>query len=285
MNNASQTGADVRRLARAGELSSPTAGLAMGFVQANLVVVPGVLADDFRVFCENNPKPCPLLDVTAPGDPEPRKVAPGADLRTDLPRYCVYRDGVLIDEPVDLRTWWKDDLVAFLLGCSFTFENALLEAGVPVRHLEEKRNVPMYRTNIACRPSGIFQGPMVVSMRPMLPALVETARQVCARFPRAHGEPVHAGDPSALGIADIHRPDFGDGVTIQPGEVLGGDNVNTPAVAVKRDGPLAHREQGVVSTAADIQAGMILRAALADDDAARLDVLAAVSLDAKALRV
>jgi uncharacterized protein YcsI (UPF0317 family) len=191
----------------------------MGYVQANLVVVPRDLADDFHCFCENNPKPCPLLDMTAPGDPEPKKVALGADLRTDLPRYCIYREGKLIDEPTDLKKWWRDDLVAFLLGCSFTFENALLEAGVPLRHLEEHCNVPMYRTNIACLPSGIFQGPMVVSMRPLHPELVETARRVCARYPRAHGEPVHAGDPSALGIADIHSPDFGDAVTIRPGEV------------------------------------------------------------------
>src|SRR5262245_61910197 len=130
--NSPQTGADVRRLARLGELTSPTAGLAMGHVQANLVVVPRELADDFRRFCENNPRPCPLLDVTAPGDSEPKKVAPGADLRTDLPRYCVYREGQLIEEPAELLKWWNDNLVAFLLGCSFTFENALLEAGVPV---------------------------------------------------------------------------------------------------------------------------------------------------------
>src|SRR5262245_52199434 len=213
------TGSEVRRLARSGELTGPTAGLAMGYVQANLVVVPRELADDFRAFCEHNPKPCPLLDVTAPGDPEPKRVAPGADLRTDLPRYCVYRNGKLIDEPADLMRWWSADLVAFLLGCSFTFENALLEAGVPVRHIEEKRNVPMFRTNIDCKPVGLFAGPMMVSMRPVPAALVETARRVCARFPRAHGEPIHAGDPRAIGVADIHRPDFGDPVTIHPGEV------------------------------------------------------------------
>src|SRR5262249_42593957 len=140
------TGANVRRQCRDGELAVPTPGLALGHVQANLVVVPQDLAFDFLLFCQRNPKPCPLLDVTGPGNPEPRFVAPGADLRTDLPRYRVYRHGELAEEPADLRAWWRDDLVAFLLGCSFTFENALLQAGVPVRHLECGCNVPMYRT-------------------------------------------------------------------------------------------------------------------------------------------
>src|SRR5436309_1563916 len=146
------SGAEVRRRARHGELDGPTAGLALGYVQANLVVVPRELAFDFLLFCQRNPKPCPLLDVTEPGDPEPKFVAPGADLRTDVPRYRVYRDGSLAEEPTDVREWWRDDLVGFLLGCSFTFENALLEAGVPLRHVELGRNVPMYRTNIPCRP-------------------------------------------------------------------------------------------------------------------------------------
>src|SRR2546430_587507 len=123
-------GADLRRLARAGELTGPTAGLALGFVQANLVVVPKECAFDFLLFCQRNPKPCPLLDVTEPGDPEPRWAAPGADLRTDLPAYRVWRRGELVDEPEDVRRYWRDDLVAFLIGCSFTFENALLQAGV-----------------------------------------------------------------------------------------------------------------------------------------------------------
>src|SRR5438445_1371448 len=157
------TGADVRRAARACELIGPTAGLAMGFVQANLVIVPKDLAFDFLLFCQRNPKPCPLLDVTEPGDPEPRLAAPGADIRTDLPRYGVYKNGQLADEPTDLTDYWRDDLVGFLIGCSFTFESALIQAGLPVRHIEAGINVPMYRTNIPCKPAGIFQGPMVVS--------------------------------------------------------------------------------------------------------------------------
>ncbi len=213
------TGAEVRRQARAGGWTSQTSGLALGYVQANLVVVPRDLAFDFLLFCQRNPKPCPLLDVTEPGDPEPKAVAPGADLRTDVPRYCVYRDGERALEPLDLTEHWQGDFVGFLLGCSFTFENALLAANLPVRHIEEGRNVPMYRTNIPCRPAGVFQGPMVVSMRPMTMAEAIRAVQVCSRFPRAHGAPIHIGEPGAIGIRDLNRPEFGDMVTIGPGEV------------------------------------------------------------------
>jgi len=213
------TGAEVRRLARTGQLNGPTPGMARGYVQANLVIVPRDLALDFVLFCQRNPRPCPLLDVTEAGSAEPRLTAPGADLRTDLPCYRVYQQGDVVEEPADLQRWWRDDLVGFLLGCSFTFENALLQAGVPLRHIERGCNVPMYRTNIACQPAGIFHGPMVVSMRPLTPAQTIKAVQVCSRFPRAHGAPLHFGDPAALGIRDLDRPDFGDAVDIQPGEV------------------------------------------------------------------
>jgi uncharacterized protein YcsI (UPF0317 family) len=234
------TGADVRRLARTGELTGPTPGLALGYVQANLVVVPRDLAFDFLLFCQRNSKPCPLLDVTEPGSAEPALIAPGADVRTDLPRYRVYRNGELIEEPTDLRGWWRDDFVAFLIGCSFTFENALLQAGVPVRHVEQGCNVPMYRTNIACRPAGKFRGPLVVSMRPLTPAQAITATRICTRFPRAHGTPVHFGDPSAIGIRDLNRPDFGDPVTIRPGEVpvFWACGVTPQAVAMEARPPL-----------------------------------------------
>ncbi len=213
------TGADVRGQARTGQWTSPTPGLAMGYVQANLVIVPRSLAFDFLLFCQRNPKPCPVLDVTEPGSPEPKLVAPGADLRRDVPRYRVYRHGELVEEPDDLTGHWQDDFVGFLTGCSFTFENALQQAGLPVRHLESGRNVPMFRTTIACRPAGVFHGPMVVSMRPMTMAQGLRAVQVCSRFPRAHGAPVHIGSPATLGIRDIDRPDFGDPVEIRPGEV------------------------------------------------------------------
>jgi uncharacterized protein YcsI (UPF0317 family) len=213
------TAAAVRAASRSGAFAGPTPGLALGYVHANLVIVPRDLAFDFLLFCQRNPKPCPLLDVTEPGDPEPRGVASGADLRTDLPAYRVFRHGELVDEPADVTGYWRDDLVAFVIGCSFTFENALLQSGVPVRHVEQNCNVPMYRTNIPCRPAGAFRGPMVVSMRPLTPARAVRAAQICARFPRAHGTPVHFGDPAAIGIADLARPDFGDPVDVRPGEV------------------------------------------------------------------
>jgi uncharacterized protein YcsI (UPF0317 family) len=234
------TGAEVRRRARHGELDGPTPGLAPGYVQANLVVVPRDLAFDFLLFCQRNPKPCPLLDVTEPGDAEPKLVAAGADVRTDVPRYRVYQNGKLIDEPLHLSAWWRDDLVAFLLGCSFTFENALQQARVPVRHIEQGCNVPMYRTNIACRPAGVFRGPMVVSMRPLTPAQAVTATRVCGRFPRAHGTPVHFGDPAAIGIRDLDKPDFGDPVEVRPGEVpvFWACGVTPQAVAMEARPPL-----------------------------------------------
>ena len=213
------TGAQVREAARCGELTGPTPGLALGFVQANLVVVPRDLAFDFLLFCQRNPKPCPLLDVTEPGEPVPREIAPGADIRTDVPCYRVYRDGELVDEPADLHAYWRNDLVSFLIGCSFTFENALLEAGVPVRHIEEGRNVPMYRTSLPCRPAGKFRGPLVVSMRPLTPEQTVKATGICGRFPKSHGAPVHFGDPAAIGIRDIAQPDYGDAVAIRSGEV------------------------------------------------------------------
>jgi uncharacterized protein YcsI (UPF0317 family) len=229
------TGAQVRARAASGQLVGPTCGLAIDYVQANLVVLPRELAFDFLLFCQRNPKPCPLLEVTEPGSSEPRVVAPGADLRTDLPRYCVYRDGILIEEPTDLTRWWRSDLVAFLLGCSFTFEKSLLQAGVPVRHIELGRNVPMYRTNLECQPAGIFHGPLVVSMRPMTPAQTIDAIQICSRFPQAHGAPVHFGAPDAIGIHDLARPDFGDAVEVRAGEVpvFWACGVTPQAVAMK----------------------------------------------------
>ena len=213
------TGRDVRAACRDGVLTGPTPGLAAGFVQANLVILPRDWAFDFLLFCQRNPQPCPLIDVCDPGDPEPKYAAPGADLRTDLPGYRVWRHGELVDEPANLCDLWRDDFVSFLIGCSFTFESALLAADLPVRHIEENRNVPMYRTSLECRPAGRFSGPLVVSMRPMLPEQILTATEICSRFPKAHGPPVHFGDPTVIGIADIARPDYGDAVTIKPGEL------------------------------------------------------------------
>ena len=211
--------AEIRRQCRAGEFSGLTAGQAPGRVQANLMIVPRAAAYDFAVFCQRNPKPCPLLDITDPGDPEPRAIAPGADIRSDLPRYRVFRHGELVDEPTDVRDLWRDDLVGFLIGCSYTFEEALSEAGLPLRHIEQGSNVAMYRTSRTCTPSGGFKGPMVVSMRPMTPEQAARAVEVTRPYVRAHGAPVHVGDPAALGIADLDAPDYGDRVTVKPGEV------------------------------------------------------------------
>jgi uncharacterized protein YcsI (UPF0317 family) len=182
-------------------------------------MVPRELAFEFLLFCQRNPKPCPVLDVTEPGDPEPRGIAPRADLRTDLPAYCIWRDGRLSEEVSNLKSHWRDDLVSFLIGCSFTFENALLQAGLPVRHIEMKRNVPMFRTKIPCKAAGRFHGPLVVSMRPMLPEQAIRATNICSRFPKSHGSPVHLGDAAQIGIPDLQRPDYGEPVEFRPGEI------------------------------------------------------------------
>ncbi|KNB53935.1 putative hydro-lyase [Streptomyces caatingaensis] len=214
---ASVSPADARAAFRAG-LATPTAGWSDGRTQANLIAVPADWAYDVLLFAQRNPKPCPVLDVTEPGSPA-TVLAPGADLRTDLPRYRVWRDGEPAGEPTDVTGVWRDDLVAFLIGCSFTFEGALREAGVPLRHVEQGRNVPMYLTDRQCRPAGRLHGPMVVSMRPVPARLVDTARRLTALMPAVHGAPVHAGDPAELGIADLSRPDFGDPVPARPGDV------------------------------------------------------------------
>lgn len=210
---------EIRADIRAGKITGVTAGLGPGYVQANLAVLPRDYAYDFLLFCQRNPRPCPLLEVTDVGSPEPAGVAPGADLRTDLPRYRVWKHGELVDEVTDVRAYWRDDLVAFLLGCSFTFEWALLEAGIRLWHIEHGRNVAMYRTTVACRPAGVFHGPMVVSMRPIPAGEVARAVAASARFPLAHGAPVHVGDPAALGIADLAKPDWGDPQEFRPGDV------------------------------------------------------------------
>jgi uncharacterized protein YcsI (UPF0317 family) len=198
----------------------PTAGLAPGYVQANLVILPQEHAFDFLRFCFLNPKACPLLDVSEAGSPAASSYwAEGSDLRTDLPKYRVYQHGELVAEPTHLLDLWRDDFIGFLIGCSFTFEQALIHEGIPVRHQECGCNVPMYRTNIQTRPAGIFQGPVVVSMRPMPGLLVPKAVRVTERYPSVHGAPLAVGDPAGIGIADLQKPDYGDPVPIRPGEV------------------------------------------------------------------
>ncbi|MFG2194239.1 putative hydro-lyase [Streptomyces sp. NPDC048639] len=195
-----------------------TAGWAPGHTQANLIAVPADWAYDVLLFCQRNPRPCPVLDVTDAGA-WTTPLAPGADLRTDVPRYRVWKHGELVDEPAEVTGHWRRDLVTFLIGCSFTFESALSGAGVPMRYVEQGRNVAMYVTNRQCRPAGRLHGPLVVSMRPVPAGLVDTAVRETALMPAVHGSPVHHGDPAALGIADLDRPDFGDPVEAEPGDV------------------------------------------------------------------
>src|SRR5438552_7693511 len=210
---------EIRADIRSGKLTSVTAGLGEGYVQANLAVLPKEYAYDFMLFCQRNPRACPLIEVTDVGSPEPTGVAPGADLRTDVPRYRIYKDGVLADEVTDATPYWRDDLVAFLLGCSFTFEWALLEAGIKLWHVEHGKNVAMWRTSTQCRPAGVFHGPMVVSMRPIAAAQLANAVTASARFPGAHGAPVHVSDPAAIGITDIALPDRSDAPEAARGDV------------------------------------------------------------------
>jgi uncharacterized protein YcsI (UPF0317 family) len=208
---------ELREQFRSG-LVRPTAGLAPGLAQANLIALPRDWAWDMLLYGQRNPKPCPVLDVGDPGSPA-TTLAPGADLRTDLPLYRVWRDGKLVEEVRDATAAWRDDLVAFLIGCSFSFEASLLAAGIDVRHISAGSNVPMFRTSRACRPAGRLHGELVVSMRPIPAERVAEAVTISGRFPAVHGAPVHVGDPAGLGIADLSRPDFGDPVELRPGEV------------------------------------------------------------------
>ena len=204
---------------RSGLHRGPTPGLAPGYVQGNLAVLPAAMAADFLRFCQRNPKPCPLIGMGETGVPAVPALGVDLDIRTDIPGYCLFRDGELVEELRDLKAVWRDDLVAFVIGCSFSFEEALIEDGIRMRHIDLGCNVPMYRSGIATAPAGPFGGPMVVSMRPMTPRDAIRAIQITSRFPGVHGAPVHFGDPQAIGIADIARPDFGDPVEILPGEV------------------------------------------------------------------
>ena len=231
---------EVRYRIRSGEYTEPTGGLASGHVQTNLVILPEDYALDFLKFCVRNPKPCPILEVTDVGSPVPLSMAPGADLRTDVPRYRVYEYGRLADEPTDIRSYWRGDLVSFLIGCSFTFEKALLDAGLRLAHLDQGRNVPMYVTGLECVPSGPFSGPMVVSMRPYRPDEIPLAVTVSGRYPAMHGAPVHVGNPEALGVRDLEEPEFGDPISIGEDQmpIFWACGVTPQAVAMKVAPPL-----------------------------------------------
>jgi len=214
-----EAGRRERRRIRAGDFSGPTAGLAPGNVQATLVILPAALAHDFLRFTQANPKPCPVLAVSEPGDPFLPNLGEDLDIRTDLPCYRVWRHGELVEEPASVSHFWREDLVSFALGCSFSFEQALIEDGIELRHMTCGSNVPMYRTNIRCNPAGPFRGPLVVSMRPLKPRDAIRAIQVTSRFPSVHGAPVHIGLPADIGIADLGKPDYGDAVPVKSDEL------------------------------------------------------------------
>ncbi len=207
------------RLACRNGMTSTTAGVANGFVQGNLAILPEKLAAAFHRFCQLNPKPCPIIGMSDVGDPRIPALGEDLDIRTDLPRYRVWRDGEVVDEPTDIKKYWRDDLVSFVLGCSYSFEEALLNEGLPIKHIECNLRVPMYRTNIACGSAGPFAGPMVVSMRPFRPADAIRAVQITTRFPSVHGAPVHLGHPHLIGIDDIAKPDYGDAVPVEEDEI------------------------------------------------------------------
>jgi uncharacterized protein YcsI (UPF0317 family) len=209
----------VRLAARSGAFTGVTAGLAPGYVQGNVCILPRDFAEDFRLYCERNPKPCPLIGVSEPGDPRLPSLAEDLDIRTDVPRYRVFRDGELKGEATDIRELWKEDMVAFVIGCSFSFEEALARAGVPLRYVAEGKNVAMYLSNIETVPAGPFRGPMAVSMRPLKAADAILAIQITARFPKAHGAPVHIGKPELIGIEDLDRPFAGDRIEVRSDEL------------------------------------------------------------------
>jgi uncharacterized protein YcsI (UPF0317 family) len=230
----------LRALIRSGGYAGQTSGLAPGRVQANLAILPADWAGEFLLFCQMNPKPCPVLAVTNPGDPIFATLGAHVDVRTDAPQYKVFRDGVVVEEPTDLLNLWRDDLVAFAIGCSFSFEEALIETGLRIRHHEQGLNVPMYVTSLDTSPTPRFSGKLVVSMRPFWPADAIRAVQVTSRYPSVHGAPVHIGLPAQIGIKDLSKPDFGDAVGINEGElpVFWACGVTPQSVAAKAKPPL-----------------------------------------------
>lgn len=219
MDYSSANPKEIRNLIRAQKITGQTSGMCAGYAQANLCILPKDLAFDFLLFCTRNPRPCPLLEVGNAGSRQIREMAENADVATDFPKYRIWKNGVLTEEVHDISDLWQDDFVYFLIGCSFSFEAELIEAGIPVRHIEEGRNVPMFNTNIPLKPAGIFGGNMVVSMRPIPYDLVVKAVNVTAAMPRVHGAPIHIGSPEQIGIKDIFSPDYGDAVTVNDGEV------------------------------------------------------------------
>ncbi len=211
--------AELRKLAADGQFAQPTAGFCPGYVQANLAAFPKAYADDFTAFCKANPQPCPLLETIGPENSTSMQLAPGADIRKTIPKYRIWRDGMLHEEVESIEKTVTDDMVYFLLGCSFSFEEALVEAGIALRHLQEKKNVAMYRTSIPLSPVGPFTGEMVVSMRPIQKEKVELAKRITSQYPDVHGAPVHVDNPAEIGIGALEKPDYGEFVEIRKNEI------------------------------------------------------------------
>ena len=210
--------AEVRQRIRSGEITFPTAGMCRGYAQANLVILPPEYAADFKEYAEKNPFPCPVLEIIE-GTPETHAMGEGGNIVTDIPEYFIYRNGEFSEKVNDASAFWKEGYVGFLIGCSFSFEEALMKAGIEIRHIPTRRNVPMYKTNIQTVKAGPFEGPMVCSMRPMTPENARLAYDITVKFPNVHGAPVHMGDPSVVGVADIMKPDYGEAVEIREGEI------------------------------------------------------------------
>ena len=247
---ADKTPAEVRRMARDGTWRGrDTAGLAPGFVQTSFVCMPVKYAFDFMLFCHRNPAPQPLLEVLEPGETEPLTLAPGADIRTDTPGYRVWRDGKVVEYVDDLNNHWRDDLVTFFSGGSFSFDSALLEAGVSLRNIENDEQIASYVSNIPCEVAGVFSGPMSVSMRPVPKESVDTVARITAEFPEAHGSPVWLGDPAAIGV-DLKKPFAGTGLSVREGEVpvfwACGDTALVVAQIAKVDFMLSYNDAGVL---------------------------------------
>ena len=209
----------VRQAIRQGRWTAHTSGVAQDRVQGNVVILPEAQANDFLRYCQRNPKPCPLLAVSEPGEPMLPTLGQDIDIRSDVPLYRVWRDGEMVEERADIEALWRKDLVTFVIGCSFSFEQALMEAGLPLRHVAQRKNVAMFRSNVQTVAAGPFHGPLVVSMRPLRAADAIRAVQVTSRFPQVHGAPVHLGDPSLIGIEDLSKPDYGDAIEVRPDEL------------------------------------------------------------------
>ena len=239
-NNFTSSPAEIRQKIRHGELVRPTAGLAPGYVQTNVVILPKELSSDFLLFCKKNPKACPLIEVIDPGKFEAILSAPNSDIRSDIPLYRIYKNGILSEETSDIKTKWRKDFVTFLIGCSFTFEAALIKNGIQLNHIKEGKNVSMFVTNIPTERAGVFSGPMVVSMRSIQIDKVDQAIQTTAKFPSMHGAPIHIGNPKEIGILDIDNPDFGDRTLIKENEtpVFWACGVTPQSIAMSSNPPI-----------------------------------------------